>query len=33
MDALREIAEGAGIDWPALHAQMLAEGRFHVETY
>jgi benzoyl-CoA 2,3-dioxygenase component A len=33
MDALREIAEGAGIDWPVLHAQMLAEGRFHVETY
>jgi benzoyl-CoA 2,3-epoxidase subunit A len=33
MDALREIAEGAGIDWPALHAQMLVEGRFHVETY
>ena len=33
MDALREIAEGAGIDWPALHTQMLAEGRFHVETY
>ena len=33
IDALREIAEGAGIDWPALHTQMLAEGRFHVETY
>jgi len=33
MDALREIAEGAGIDWAALHTRMLDEGRFHVETY
>ncbi|MFN5233680.1 MAG: benzoyl-CoA 2,3-epoxidase subunit BoxA [Burkholderiaceae bacterium] len=33
MDALREIAEGAGIDWSSLHARMIDEGRFHVETY
>jgi hypothetical protein len=30
---LREISDDAGLDWPAIHAQMLAEGRFHVETY
>jgi benzoyl-CoA 2,3-dioxygenase component A len=33
MEALHEICEGAGIDWQALRARMLAEGRFHVETY
>ncbi len=33
MDALRDISIAAGIDWTALHARMVAEGRFHVETY
>ncbi len=33
MDALRDVSIAAGIDWPALHARMVAEGRFHVETY
>ncbi len=33
MDALRDICIAAGMDWPALHARMVAEGRFHVETY
>ncbi len=31
--ALTDIAAGAGLDWPALRARMLAEGRYHVETY
>ena len=33
MEALQQICGGAGQDWPALHARMLSEGRFHVETY
>lgn len=33
MEALRDVCIAAGIDWPALHARMVAEGRFHVETY
>ncbi len=33
MDALRDICIAAGIDWPSLHARMVGEGRFHVETY
>lgn len=33
MEALRDICITAGIDWPALHARMVVEGRFHVETY
>ncbi len=33
MDALRDLSIAAGIDWPALQARMVAEGRFHVETY
>lgn len=33
MDALRDICIAAGLDWPALHARMVSEGRFHVETY
>ncbi len=33
MDALRDICIASGIDWPALHEKMVAEGRFHVETY
>ena len=33
MEALGESCRSAGIDWPALHARMVDEGRFHVETY
>ncbi len=33
MDALRDICITAGMDWLALQARMVAEGRFHVETY
>ena len=33
MEALRESCSAAGMDWPALHARMVKEGRFHVETY
>jgi benzoyl-CoA 2,3-dioxygenase component A len=33
MEALRDLGISAGLDWPALHARMVAEGRFHVETY
>lgn len=33
MEALRDICISAGIDWPALQARMVTEGRFHVETY
>jgi benzoyl-CoA 2,3-dioxygenase component A len=33
MEALREICNAHALDWPALHAQMVGQGRFHVETY
>lgn len=33
MDALCESCSAAGMDWPSLHARMVSEGRFHVETY
>ena len=33
MEALRESCSAVGMDWPALHARMVREGRFHVETY
>jgi len=33
MDALHDVCNAAEIDWPALHARMVGEGRFHVETY
>jgi benzoyl-CoA 2,3-dioxygenase component A len=33
MAALGEVCAAAGIDWPALQARMVGEGRFHVETY
>lgn len=33
MAALQEVCAAAGLDWPALHARMVGEGRFHVETY
>jgi benzoyl-CoA 2,3-dioxygenase component A len=31
--ALREIAQGAGLDWPAVGAALKKEGRLHLETY
>ncbi len=31
--ALRDIAQGAGMDWEALGAAMKREGRLHLETY
>ena len=33
LEALRDTCAAAGMDWPALHATMVREGRFHVETY
>jgi benzoyl-CoA 2,3-epoxidase subunit A len=33
IDALSDICASRGTDWRALHAKMIAEGRFHVETY
>jgi sulfite reductase alpha subunit-like flavoprotein len=33
LEALRDIAGEHGLDWPALHAQLKAEGRLHFETY
>ena len=33
MEALQDICATHGIDWPALQAKMVKEGRFHVETY
>jgi benzoyl-CoA 2,3-dioxygenase component A len=33
LDALGDVCAEAGIDWPDLQARMVAEGRFHVETY
>jgi benzoyl-CoA 2,3-dioxygenase component A len=32
-EAFAEICRGAGLDWPALRAEMRAAGRYHVETY
>ncbi len=32
-EALGEVAARAGLDWPALRARMLAQGRYHVDTY
>lgn len=31
--ALRDVAQQAGLDWPAVAAQMRGEGRLHLETY
>jgi benzoyl-CoA 2,3-dioxygenase component A len=31
--ALRDICDGAGIDWPALGGALKREGRMHLETY
>jgi len=33
LEALRDIAQGQGLDWPSLHEQMKAQGRLHFETY
>jgi len=33
LEALRDIAQGQGLDWPGLHEQMKAQGRLHFETY
>ena len=33
MEALQDICTTAGMNWSALHQTMVAEGRFHVETY
>jgi benzoyl-CoA 2,3-dioxygenase component A len=33
LEALGTACEAAGLEWPALHARLIAEGRFHVETY
>lgn len=33
LDALRDIATGAGMDWTTLSARLRHEGRLHLETY
>ncbi|MDP3085413.1 MAG: benzoyl-CoA 2,3-epoxidase subunit BoxA [Rubrivivax sp.] len=33
LQALREIADGAGLAWPALAAALVRDGRLHLETY
>ncbi len=33
LQALQEIAHGAGLDWPTLGAALQREGRLHLETY
>ena len=33
LEALHEVCTLAGMDWAALHARYVREGRFHVETY
>lgn len=33
MESFELICKEAGINWSELHTQMVAEGRFHVETY
>ncbi len=33
LEALRDICDAEGTDWPALHAQMKKTGRLHFETY
>jgi benzoyl-CoA 2,3-dioxygenase component A len=32
-EAFREIATGAGLDWPTLRAALREQGRYHIETY
>ncbi len=31
--ALRDIAQGAGMDWEAVAADLKKQGRLHLETY
>jgi benzoyl-CoA 2,3-epoxidase subunit A len=31
--ALRDVAEGAGLDWQTIGASLKREGRLHLETY
>ncbi len=31
--ALRDIAQGAGLDWAAIGADLKKQGRLHLETY
>ena len=33
LQALRDIAQGANLDWDAVGSQMQREGRLHLETY
>ena len=33
MEALSDMCRAANLDWNSIHATMVAEGRFHVETY
>ena len=33
LEALSEIGQSQGLDWPALHDTMKSEGRLHFETY
>ncbi len=33
MEALSDMCRAANLDWTHLHSTMVAEGRFHVETY
>jgi benzoyl-CoA 2,3-dioxygenase component A len=33
MEALRDICRASNLDWDVIHPTMVAEGRFHVETY
>jgi len=33
MEALSDMCRAANLDWNSLHATMVGEGRFHVETY
>ena len=33
LQALRDIATGAQLDWDAIGARMQREGRLHLETY
>jgi benzoyl-CoA oxygenase/reductase BoxA protein len=33
LEALRDVSATHGLDWPALHARLKAQGRLHFETY
>jgi benzoyl-CoA 2,3-dioxygenase component A len=33
IEAFRDLCRNAGADWDALRPQLLASGRFHIETY